>query len=84
MLKIISAMFGFIITQPVHVSLRQMRLVSVALITSSQILLWEIVDSLKTLDPTQAAMAYGTIAVTLIAAIWKGIDSLNQGNVKDD
>lgn len=78
------AMFGFIFSQPIHVTLRQMRIAQVLLIFSSQALLWKIVDELKLLDPTQAAMAFGAIAAALIAAIWKGVDSLHRGNIKDD
>lgn len=78
------AIFGFIFSQPIHVTLRQMRIAQVMLIFSSQALLWKIVDELKLLDPTQAAMAFGAIAAALIAAIWKGVDSLHKGNIKDD
>ena len=78
------AMFGFIFSQPIHVTLRQMRIAQVLLIFSSQALLWKIVDELKLLDPAQAAMAFGAIAAALIAAIWKGVDSLHRGNIKDD
>jgi hypothetical protein len=77
-------MFGFIWQQPIHVTLRQMRIVPVGLIISSQLLLWEIVRSLKVLDATQAAMAFGAIAAALIAAIWKGVDSLHRSNIRDD
>jgi hypothetical protein len=77
-------MFSFIWSQPIHVTLRQMRIVPVGLIISSQLLLWEIVRSLKALDATQAAMAFGAIAAALIAAIWKGVDSLHRSNIKDD
>ena len=80
---ILNNMFGFIIKQPFHHSLRQMRLVPVSLIISSQMLLWHIVDQLYKLDPAQAAMAYASIAATLIAAIWKGVDSLHKPNDKD-
>ena len=76
--------FGFIIKQPLHVTLRQMRIVPVGLIISSQLLLWEIVRTLKLLDPSQAAMAFGAIAAALIAAVWKGVDSLHRSNLKDD
>lgn len=78
------AVFGFMWQQPLHVTLRQMRIVPVGLIISSQLLLWEIVRTLKLLDPTQAAMAFATIAAALIAAIWKGVDSLHRANVKDE
>jgi hypothetical protein len=77
-------MFGFIWQQPIHVTLRQMRIVPVGLIISSQLLLWEIVRSLKLLDPTQAAVAYGAIAAALITAIWQGLKFIKEGNEKDD
>jgi len=83
-MEIFKAMFGFIFSQPIHVTLRQMRIAQVLLICSSQALLWKIVDELKLLDPAQAAMAFGAIAAALIAAIWKGVDSLHKGNIKDD
>lgn len=82
--KMLNDVFGFAFKQPLHVTLRQMRIVPVGLIISSQLLLWEIVRSLKLLDPTQSAMAFGTIAVALITAIWKGLESLHKGNNKDD
>lgn len=80
----INNMFSFMWTQPIHVTLRQMRLVHVGLIISSQLLLWRIVDKLETLDPMQSAMAYGTIAAALIAAIWASINGLHKSNGKDD
>ena len=77
-------MFGFLLKQPLHVSLRQMRIVPVGLIISSQLLLWEIVRSLKVLDQTQAAVAYGAIAAALITAIWQGLKFIKEGNEKDE
>lgn len=79
----ISKMIGFIWRQPIHLSLRQMRIVPLGLIISSQMLVWEIVAHMKNLQGEEAAMAYGTIAVTLITAIWKGIDSLHKPNQPD-
>lgn len=79
----IEAMFGFIVSQPIHKTLRDLRLIQVGLIVSSQLILWRIVDRLEALDPSQAAMAYGTIAVTLIAAIWKAVDGLHRPNAPD-
>ena len=61
-----------------------MRILPVTLLLNSQLLLWVIVDKLSTLDPVQSAMAYGTIAVTLIASIWKGYDSLLKPHRKDE
>lgn len=82
--KIMSNVFGFIISQPIHISLRQMRILPVGLLVNSQLLLWYIVDKLGTLDPVQSAMAYGTIAVTLLGMIWKGFDSLLKAHHRDD
>lgn len=84
LMEMIDNVFGFMVKQPLHVTLRQMRIVPVGLIVSSQALLWEIVRTLKLLDPSQAAMAFGAIAAALIAAIWKGVDSLHRSNIKDD
>jgi hypothetical protein len=81
---VLTNMFGFIWTQPIHITLRQMRLVHVGLIISSQLLLWRIVDNLETLDPMESAMAYGTIASALIVAIWASINGLHKSNGKDD
>jgi len=82
--KTLTVMFGFIWQQPLPVTLRQLRIIQVGLIINSQYLLWVIVGMLHTLDPVQAAMAYATIAVTLVGSIWKCIDSFNKGTVKDE
>ena len=65
-LEALDNVLGFIIKQPLHITLRQMRIVPVGLIISSQLLLWEIVRTLKLLDPSQAAMAFGAIAAALM------------------
>ena len=75
---------GFIVKQPLHVTLRQMRVVQIALIVSSQILLYRIVDNMKELDPTQAAIAYGVLAAALVTQIWTSISSIHKGTGKDD
>ena len=78
------AVFGFIWTQPLHITLRQLRVVQIGLIISSQLLLWRIADALKVLDPSQAAMAFGAIAAALIAQIWSSVAGMHKGNVSDD
>lgn len=75
---------GFIVKQPLHVTLRQMRVVQIGLIASSQILLYRIVDNMKELDPTQAAIAYGVLAAALVTQIWTSISSIHKGTGKDD
>jgi hypothetical protein len=72
------------VKQPLHVTLRQMRIVPVGLIISSQLLLWEIVRMLKILDPTQAAMAYSAIGLALITSIWQGLKHITDSTSKDD
>ena len=78
------AVFSFLWTQPLHVTLRQMRVIPVGLIISSQLLLWEIVRSLKSLDPTQSAMAYSAIGLALITSIWQGLKHITDKAAKDD
>lgn len=81
---VIDNMFGFIWKQPIHATLRQMRIVQIALILNSQYLLWAVVDRLKTLDPVQAAMAYATIAAALITQIWAAVGTINKATSKDE
>lgn len=82
--EIADSVLGFIIKQPLHVTLRQMRVVQIGLIASSQILLYRIVDNMKELDPTQAAIAYGVLAAALVTQIWTSISSIHKGTGKDD
>jgi hypothetical protein len=77
-------MLGFIVKQPLHVTLRQMRIVPVGLIVSSQLLLWEVVRSLRVSDPTQAAMAYSALGLALITSIWQGLKHITDKAEKDD
>jgi hypothetical protein len=77
-------MLGFIVKQPLHVTLRQMRIVQIALVISSQILLYRIVDNMKVLDEAQAAIAYGVLAAALVTQIWQAVAGMHKGNAKDD
>lgn len=81
---VLNNMFGFILKQPIHITLRQMRITHVTLLVSSQYMVWEIIQNVKDTDPTQAAIAYTAIAGTLIATIWKSIDGLHKANKKDE
>lgn len=82
--KAVNDTFGFMWTQPIHITLRQLRIVQVLLIYNSQLLLWALVDKIDKLDPVQGAAAAGATMLALIAAIWKCVDSFNKGNVKDE
>ena len=77
-------MFGFIWQQPIHVTLRQMRIVQIALVISSQILLYRIVDNMKYLDESQAAIAYGVLAAAIVTQIWQSVAGMHKANSKDD
>jgi Kef-type K+ transport system membrane component KefB len=78
------AVFSFMWTQPLHVTLRQMRIVQIALVISSQILLYRIVDNMKYLDESQAAIAYGVLAAAIVTQIWQSVAGMHKGNTKDD
>lgn len=80
----VTNMFGFIWSQPIHQTLRQMRLIQVGLIVSSQWLLWDIVAMIQGLDPTQAAVALGAVAAALIAQIWASVSSIHKSNHSDN
>ena len=84
LLEAVENVFGFMVKQPLHITLRQMRIVPVGLVISSQLLLWEIVRMLKILDPTQAAMAYSAIGLALITSIWQGLKHITDSTSKDD
>lgn len=84
LLEIADNMLGFIIKQPLHVTLRQMRIVQIALVISSQILLYRIVDNMKYLDATQAAIAYGVLAAAIVTQIWQAVSGMHKANLKDD
>lgn len=81
--KMINKVFGFMLEQPLHVTLRQMRFIHIFALYSADKLLWELVTTLKALDPVAAATATGAIAAALIAAIWRGLDGLNNTVSKD-
>jgi len=81
--SIASKVLGYMVEQPLHVTLRQMRLIHIFALYSADKLLWELVSILEGLDPVAAATATGAIAAALIAAIWRGLDGLNGGVKKD-
>lgn len=81
---VINKVLGFMWQQPLHQTLRQMRLIQVGLVINSQWLLWVIIDKLQILEPTQAAMALGAIAAALITQIWAAVASISKPNGKDE
>ena len=84
MLESIKTVLGFFWQQPLHKTLRQMRILQVGLIVNSQALLWYIATSLQKLDPVAAVGAYSAIAITLIPMMWKAVDSLSTKISEDE
>jgi len=80
----IKNVLGGYFNQPLHTTLRQFKLVPVGLIFSSQLILWEIVKRLESMDTEQASVALGAIAAALIASIWKGLETTQAKHEKDD
>lgn len=78
-----SSALGFLVSQPLHVSLRQMRLIQVFVILNSQALVWYICDIMIKLDSTQAAIGLSAVLLAEIAAIWKCVDSFRLSVVLD-
>lgn len=79
-------MFGFIINQPLHVTLRQMRLATIVLLGVSCHIMYLLVDILEravTLSTPQTVVVVGTLASAVVAAIWKGVDNLSKGHEAD-
>lgn len=83
-MAVLKNMFGFIVEQPLHVTLRQMRLVQVFVIINSQMLLWYICKIMLLLDSTQAAIGLSAVMLAEVAAIWKCVESLRSPVRKDE
>lgn len=81
------AMFSFIWTQPIHKTLRQMRLATVIMLSVSIHLMYKLVGILEVggeLSPAQTVSAVGVLAAAMFAAIWKGISNLSEPHKSDD
>ena len=74
--KILNNMFGFIWTQPIHKTLKDMAILQVALVISSQFMLIRIVESIE--DKNES---YTAIALLLIGQIFAAVFGIN--NRKD-
>ena len=86
-MKNLNDMFGFIFTQPIHKTLRQMRLATISLLMFSCYLMDRLVTILEksnTLSDGQTAAAVATLTAALSAAVWKGISNLAEPHKDDD
>lgn len=78
---------GFMFTQPLHKTLRQMRLATIALLAVSCDIMYRLVDILEagtSLSPGQTTAAVATLAAAVFAALWKGISNLAEPHRADD
>lgn len=83
----LSNMFGFVVKQPIHKSLRQMRFIAIIVIGVSIDILYRLVsilESTSALSPVQTVGVVGTLAAAVLGAIWKGISNLSEGHKADD
>lgn len=84
---VMNNMFGFIITQPIYKTLRQMRVIQVTLLSVSIHIMYRLVDILEkagTLSPAEALGAGGVLLGTLFATVWKAVSDLNKPYKSDD
>lgn len=80
-------MFGFIFQQPIHKTLRQMRIATILLLVASVDIMYRLVAILEKggeLSPAQTMGAVATLAAAVFAAIWKGISNLAEAHKNDD
>lgn len=78
-------MFGFIWTQPIHKTLRQMRIATIALLCVSVDMMYRLIEMLgSAISMEQTIAAVGVLAAAVFATIWKGIQNLSDGHKEDD
>lgn len=83
----INNMFSFIWTQPIHVTLRQMRCVSVCLIYVSVDIMYRLVNIIeesKALDSVEGLSAMGVLALGVFTSLWKAVDNITASHQRDD
>ena len=80
-------MVAFIFEQPLHKSLRQLRIATIALLLVSMDIMYRLVTILERgteLSPPQTIGAVATLAAAVFAAIWKGINNLTESYKEDE
>lgn len=82
--KKINTVFGFLVEQPLHETLRKMRVLPTLSLAMAWHLMYKIIDLIIKLDPLQAAVALGGIALALLTLISKAFDSFIKRHEKDE
>jgi hypothetical protein len=80
-------MFGFIFVQPIHKTLRQMRIATVILLYCSMDIMYRLIrilESSNQLSTEQTVGAVGVLAAAVFATVWKGIQNLQDAQKDDD
>ena len=80
-------MFGFIFEQPIHKTLRQMRVATILILFVSLDIMYRLVSILEAggeLSPSQTMGAVATLGGAVFAAIWRGISNLSEPHKADD
>lgn len=83
----INAMFSFIWTQPIHITLRQMRFVSIALVYISVDIMYrlvKVIETSKALDSVEGLSAMGVLALGIFTSLWKAVDNITASHKRDD
>ena len=77
--------FRFLVEQPIHKSLRQLRIPTMVILGVSVDILYRLVELLESsqLSGDQATAGIVTLAGVVIGAIWKGINSLAESHKED-
>jgi len=71
--------FGFLWQDPLHESLRKLRLVSVGLILVNVDIMYRLVaviEQSKALDSTEGLSAMGVLALGVLTSLWKAVDNI--------
>lgn len=79
--------FEFLWTQPIHKSLRQLRVATIVLLFVSMDIMYRLVAILENsseMSTNQAIGAVATLAGAIFAAIWKGISNLAESHREDE
>lgn len=80
-------MFGFIFKQPIHKTLRQMRVATIILLYCSIDIMYRLIKILEhsnQLSTEQTVGAVGVLAAAVFATVWKGIQNLADPHRDDD
>ena len=82
----INNIFSFLWTDPLHESLRKMRLVSVGLIIVSVDIMYalvRVIENSKALDSIEGLSAMGVLALGVFTSLWKAVDNITAKHGKD-